>query len=195
MTNYGYGHNSPIIEVMTHFLSGRLKILRWNCAGYTTMRRMRLIDNRLISLTLRGRPLNEHSILSDFFQIMKIMQNKKSKSKSFNESSQALVQQLLECAIACEYCAASCLNEENVDMMARCIELDRDCADTCFHTAKLITRGSEISDVILAACEKICRICADECKKHDTEHCQVCAETCERCADACHEHHGNLQLH
>jgi hypothetical protein len=122
------------------------------------------------------------------------MENKKSNSKLFNESSQAVVQQLLECAIACEHCATSCLNEENVEMMTRCIELDRDCADTCLHTAKLVTRGSEIADVILAACEKICRLCAEECKKHNNDHCQLCAEICDRCAQACHEHHGNFQL-
>jgi hypothetical protein len=122
------------------------------------------------------------------------MQNKKSNSKLFNESSQPVVQQLLECAIACEHCATSCLNEEKVEMMTRCIELDRDCADTCLHTAKLVTRGSEIADVILAACEKICRLCAEECKKHNNDHCQLCAEICDRCAQACHEHHGNFQL-
>jgi hypothetical protein len=162
---------------------------------FNVHKNLRFSGSADIDLARANRLSNEHSFLSDFFQILKIMQNKKSKSKSLNESSQALVQQLLECAIACEHCAASCLNEENVDMMTRCIELDRDCADTCLHTAKLITRGSEISDVILAACEKICRICADECKKHSTDHCQICAETCQSCADACHEHHGNLQLH
>jgi len=36
-----------------------------------------------------------------------------------------LLQSLIECAMACEACATACLNEEDVGMMARCIELDR----------------------------------------------------------------------
>jgi len=121
--------------------------------------------------------------------------NKESNKTQYNyDSAHALVHQLLECAVACEACASACLNESEVEMMTRCIELDRDCADTCIHTAKLVMRNSEIGAVTLAACEQICRICAEECGKHKKDHCQDCADACDRCADACHEHHGSLQL-
>ncbi|MFZ6010129.1 MAG: hypothetical protein ACOYXT_07235, partial [Bacteroidota bacterium] len=45
-------------------------------------------------------------------------------------ADQELQQKLIECAFACEACAAACLREDNL-MMSRCIELDRDCADIC----------------------------------------------------------------
>ena len=33
------------------------------------------------------------------------------------------------CGTACEHSAASCLHEQDITTMVRCIELDRDCAD------------------------------------------------------------------
>jgi hypothetical protein len=35
-------------------------------------------------------------------------------------------------------------------------------------------------------CEKACRMCAEECNKHNYDHCRTCAEMCTACADACH---------
>jgi hypothetical protein len=96
-----------------------------------------------------------------------------------------LQQKLIDCALTCEACAGACLNEENISLMARCIELDRDCADICLQAARLLQRQSEIADDFLLVCEKICRMCAEECNKHSHEHCKICAETCEACADAC----------
>src|SRR4051812_22006010 len=82
-----------------------------------------------------------------------------------NNDNRELLQMLVECAMTCEACATACLNEEDVSMMARCIELDRDCADTCFVSSRLLLRNSEISNSMLAVCEEICRMCAEECKK------------------------------
>ena len=104
----------------------------------------------------------------------------------------ALIQQLLECATACEYCAASCLDEEDVTAMAHCIELDRDCAEICSLGARLLIRDSELSHEFLAFCEKACRVCAEECGKHNHEHCKHCAEECNKCAEACHAHHHGV---
>lgn len=106
----------------------------------------------------------------------------------------ALIQQLLDCATACENCGASCLEEDDVTSMAHCIELDRDCAEMCFLGARLLIRDSEFAHEFLALCEKICRHCSDECGKHEHEHCKKCAEECKKCADACHAHHGNVEL-
>ncbi|RYZ27588.1 MAG: four-helix bundle copper-binding protein, partial [Chitinophagaceae bacterium] len=53
---------------------------------------------------------------------------------------EALIQTLLDCARACEMCAAACLDEDNVTPMAHCIELDRDCAEICYLGAKLLLR-------------------------------------------------------
>ncbi len=100
-----------------------------------------------------------------------------------------LMHALLECVLACENCAASCLQEDNVKMMARCITLDRDYADICAQAARLLQRKSPITKEYLQLCEKICRMCGDECAKHEMDHCQICAEACHRCADACSEVH------
>lgn len=102
---------------------------------------------------------------------------------------QALIQQLLECALACEHCATSCLQEEDVKMMAPCIKLDRDCSDICVQAARLLQRESDIAHQYLLLCEEICRMCGEECSKHEAEHCQQCAAACKACAEACHAHH------
>jgi hypothetical protein len=101
-------------------------------------------------------------------------------------SHKELQQKLINCALACEECEAACLNEDNITLLARCIELDRDCADICLQAARLLKRESEIGDDYLLVCEKMCRMCAEECRKHNHEHCRVCADECDACADACH---------
>jgi hypothetical protein len=106
---------------------------------------------------------------------------------------QALIQKLLDCALTCENCATACLQETDVQMMARCISLDRDCSDLCFQAARLLKRGSEIGHQFLLICEEICRMCADECSKHTAQHCKDCAKSCMECAEACHAHHEPIQ--
>ncbi len=70
-------------------------------------------------------------------------------------------------------------------MMARCIELDRDCADICAMAAILMSRGSEYAKEMCALCAEICRDCGEECSKHQMSHCQECAKTCMKCAEEC----------
>jgi len=106
----------------------------------------------------------------------------------------ALIQELVKCALSCEYCMSICLDEKDVTMMAHCIELQRDCADICFQAAKLLQRDSEVGHKYLLICEEICRLCAEECLKSDHEHCKVCSEACRQCAEACHAHHGEVSL-
>ncbi|WP_295770788.1 four-helix bundle copper-binding protein [uncultured Mucilaginibacter sp.] len=100
-----------------------------------------------------------------------------------------LVQKLLNCALACESCATACLHEDDVQMMTRCITLDRDCADICLLAARLLQRDSGLALQYLLICEEACRLCADECAKHEHDHCKRCAEACRECAEACHAHH------
>jgi len=106
-----------------------------------------------------------------------------------NHDHSALIQRLLDCAFTCETCATACLQEEDIAMMAQCIRLDRDCADICVQAARLLQRNSEIAHQFLVLCEEICRMCSEECAKHDHGHCQICAQTCLACAHACHAHH------
>jgi hypothetical protein len=40
-------------------------------------------------------------------------------------------------------------------------------------------------NAIVAACLTACEVCMRECRKHDLEHCRICAEACATCARAC----------
>jgi hypothetical protein len=91
------------------------------------------------------------------------------------------------CVSACEHCATACLGEDDVKMMARCIMLDRSCADFCALAAREMTRGSEFARQICGLCADICQACGDECAKHQMDHCQECARACHACATACRE--------
>ncbi len=89
------------------------------------------------------------------------------------------------CALACNHCAASCLQEQDVTTMAPCIALDIDCAQACELAAAVMGRASENAKAICATCAEVCQRCGDECGKHNMEHCQQCAQACRRCADEC----------
>ncbi|QJD96590.1 four-helix bundle copper-binding protein [Mucilaginibacter robiniae] len=109
-----------------------------------------------------------------------------------NTKYESLIQTLWNCALACEHCATACLQEADVTPMAGCIKLDRDCADMCLQAARLLQRESDIALQYLLLCEEICRMCGDECGKHEHDHCQQCAEACRTCAEACHAHHQQI---
>jgi hypothetical protein len=96
--------------------------------------------------------------------------------------TQSQLDALNACVAACEHCSTACLEEADVQLMARCIALTRDCADVCALTARLVARGSEHAAHLLKACAEICRACAEECARHEHRHCQECAEACRRCA-------------
>lgn len=102
-----------------------------------------------------------------------------------SEKTNELEHVLIKCITACEACATACLKEDNVKMMARCIMLDRDCADICTLTARFVARSSEHAKHVMRECIEICRLCEEECRKHDEDHCQHCADICRECADAC----------
>lgn len=101
--------------------------------------------------------------------------------------NKTLLTALADCMAACEHCATACLGEADVKMMVRCIALDRDCADICALTARLVARGSEHGQHMLRECAEVCRLCAEECEKHAAhmDHCRECAAACRRCEEAC----------
>ncbi len=105
-----------------------------------------------------------------------------------SETTNDLMHTLIKCITACEYCATLCLREHDVAMMTRCIMLDRDCADICALTSRLVARGSEHAVHVMRECVEICRACAEECKKHDHDHCKHCAEICTECAKQCEQY-------
>lgn len=100
-------------------------------------------------------------------------------------TKQQCIDILYACAKACDECAAACLSEEDVKMMARCIQLDIDCADLCRTSAGFLARESAYYNEVLLSCATVCEACADECEQHSAAHCKRCAQECRKCADAC----------
>jgi hypothetical protein len=101
------------------------------------------------------------------------------------------IEACFDCAQACSACADACLGEGEIQMLARCLRLDLDCANVCESTGKKLSRQTafdlEMARVALEGCAQACRLCGDECEQHarHMEHCRVCAEACRRCESAC----------
>jgi len=70
-------------------------------------------------------------------------------------------------------------------MMAKCIQLDMECAAVCYAAAQLMSLGSERAMDICKICADLCDQCGEECGKHHTEHCQECSKACKACAQEC----------
>lgn len=101
------------------------------------------------------------------------------------EKHQELLHVLHECMTKCNECFDACLKEDDVKMMAKCIRLDRECADMCAYLEQAITRNSPFVKELAGVCATICEACGEECAKHSHEHCQRCAKACFECAEAC----------
>jgi len=56
--------------------------------------------------------------------------------------NQSCIEVCLACAALCNHCASSCLKENDIKMMARCIQLDIECATLCYTAAQLMSIGS-----------------------------------------------------
>ncbi|WP_234568332.1 four-helix bundle copper-binding protein [Rhodohalobacter sp. 614A] len=104
-----------------------------------------------------------------------------------------IISALSECITACETCFAACLEEDHVEEMTECIKLDRDCAEMCRLAVQFLSRDSDISQSIIGLCADICAKCAEECEKHDHDHCQKCAEACRNCEEICKIYLDNVR--
>lgn len=108
-----------------------------------------------------------------------------------NEALTRCLEECFNCAQHCTTCADACLGEEMDGPLKQCIRLNMDCADICIATGTLASRRSGSNEAILKEmlklCESACRLCAEECEKHASqhEHCLICGETCRRCEEAC----------
>src|SRR5699024_671392 len=98
-----------------------------------------------------------------------------------HEKFKSCIDACYACATACDHCAVSCLDEQDVRSMARCIKLDLDCAEICRVAASYMARGSEFAQAICRLCAEVCQACAEECAKHQMNHCQRCAEARSGC--------------
>ncbi|MGQ7958031.1 four-helix bundle copper-binding protein [Pseudomonas sp. SP16.1] len=102
-----------------------------------------------------------------------------------NSNFESCIKACLDCAVACDHCFGACLSEQQVQMMVRCIQLDRECSEVCRLAACLMASGSESASAFGKVCADICRKCGEECAKHEAEHCQQCAKACMSCAEEC----------
>jgi len=102
-----------------------------------------------------------------------------------HEKYASCIEACYACAVECNHCAAACLQEEDVKMMARCIALDIDCAEICALAGAAMARGSEKAREICSTCADVCQACGDECARHQHDHCKRCAQACRRCVDEC----------
>ncbi len=106
-----------------------------------------------------------------------------------NEPLAKAVRHAMFCSALCTSCADACLAEEMVEHMRQCIRTCLDCADICAATAAVAARRTGSNEIVLCEmlqlCVTACDICAEECSRHDHEHCRLCAEMCRECARDC----------
>ncbi len=101
--------------------------------------------------------------------------------------NEKLIHALGNCINHCNYCADACLDEDNVKKMVDCIRTDRVCAEACAALNQILATGYKNVNGLVKYCSEVCAACADECGKHDSDHCQNCAEACRECEKACKE--------
>lgn len=99
--------------------------------------------------------------------------------------NEKLIKALGNCINHCNYCADACLDEENVKMMKDCIRTDKVCAEVCSALNQVLATNYKDVKGLVEYCKKVCQACADECGKHDAQHCKDCAKACKECVSAC----------
>ncbi|HVD96596.1 MAG TPA: four-helix bundle copper-binding protein [Cytophagaceae bacterium] len=92
----------------------------------------------------------------------------------------------LECATHCAQAAFEGLKESEIKMLSRCIQLQRECAEMCLSTVRILNQGSEHARDVCVVCADYCNRCAIESEKHtDLNYCKICADMCRKCAEEC----------
>ena len=100
-----------------------------------------------------------------------------------SDEARECLENCFETAEVCEWCADECAGEG--EEMAECLRLCRDVADIATLHARFMARDSNYSSGLAETCAAACEECADECERHDANHCQVCADVLRECAESC----------
>lgn len=104
-----------------------------------------------------------------------------------NDPLAEAVRHLMFCSAMCASCADACAAEE-MDMR-QCIRTCLDCSDICEAASKVALRRTGSNEGVLRAAldlaVKAAETCAQECEKHDHEHCKLCAEMCREVVEDC----------
>ncbi len=101
--------------------------------------------------------------------------------------NEKLITALGNCINHCNYCADACLDEDDIKKMVDCIRIDRVCAEACAALNQILTIDNKKVKGLVEYCKSVCSACADECEKHETDHCKNCAKACRECEKACQE--------
>jgi hypothetical protein len=121
--------------------------------------------------------------------IAKMMASHPDVDGNLNEPLALAVRHAMFCAAICTSCADACLAEKHVDKMRQCIRLCLDCADICDSVSRIAARQTGRNEIVvqeaLQLCITACDICAEECERHDHDHCRRCAEMCRETARDC----------
>lgn len=108
---------------------------------------------------------------------------------NLNEPLATAVRHAMFCSVICTSCADACVAEAEAEKMRQCIRLNLDCADVCGMVARLATRRTGTNEILLQEalqlCITACDLCAEECERHDNDHCRRCAETCRETSRDC----------
>ncbi len=99
--------------------------------------------------------------------------------------NEEFLSKLSNCINHCNHCADACLDEDNLKKMVDCIRKDKICASACASLADILTVKNANAAGLVKYCEQVCRECAEECEKHETQHCKDCAKACRECEEAC----------
>jgi hypothetical protein len=86
----------------------------------------------------------------------------------------------MACAVECEHCAEACMGQPE---MMKCSRMCLDTSESCRMLATFMVRGSYFIAPLASACAEICETCAQECEKHDMDHCKKCARSCREAAE------------
>lgn len=105
-----------------------------------------------------------------------------SKIDHLSDEQQACIENCNEAAEVSEWCADECLGSEE---MEQCARLCRDVADIASLHARFMARDSNYSHQLAEACAGVCEECAEECERHEADHCQINAEVLRECAESC----------
>lgn len=104
-----------------------------------------------------------------------------------HEQHQSMINAIYDCVTECNHCTSACLEEQDVQALAKCIKLNMDCAEICTLIAGYAARGSAHTMHLMEECAEICDACAVECEKFadQYDHCKKCAAVCRACAEEC----------
>ncbi|WP_313695570.1 four-helix bundle copper-binding protein [Halorarum halobium] len=82
----------------------------------------------------------------------------------------------------CEWCADRCLDEG--PEMATCVRLCRDVADLAGQNVRFMARDSPFGPELAETFALVAQECANECARHQQDHCRECASVLRRAVDS-----------